>query len=412
MNDRDLREALAPLAGDPVQDAARVLKALPPRGPGGNGPRRVPPVGWWLLGSGLLLGTLAGLWYGPGQAPAPAPLPVAPVTQPAQPKEEKPEEKPKEEQPKEPQPANPMLPREDMLYLMAFGKVHVDEPGGGAQDLQPGGFWVALGTTVATDDGAQAGLYRQADDSRLRSDYETVATASPGEVRLHSGRVWIGAGQRGAEIRLVTDLATIQLSHAEAIAIRETTGVAVIAVQGELLVRTSSGQSTKLEQGSQVWIDADRGMSALEKVPFLPASTSWMTHMLLQEQDESALKSRVGELVDAYVEGSQRAAASQEIHKLGSRCVAGLVQSIEKRLPADPDYARATTALAADVADFRGALLLLALLAVDDAEVRVRACHGSVRATGMDGGTDETLWRNGSLEQRQAAITLLWKLLK
>ena len=44
--DRDLRDALQPLAGDPIADAARVLAALPPTGgapPDVPAPRGLPP---------------------------------------------------------------------------------------------------------------------------------------------------------------------------------------------------------------------------------------------------------------------------------------------------------------------------------------------------------------------------------
>ena len=48
------------------------------------------------------------------------------------------------------------MSREEQLYLMAFGRVHVDEPGVGVQDLQPGAYDCAAGTTVATDADSQA----------------------------------------------------------------------------------------------------------------------------------------------------------------------------------------------------------------------------------------------------------------
>src|SRR5580765_4345302 len=59
--DRDLRDALRPLAGDPVADAARVLAALPPGGPlppqyPWRYPWRHPWLPWTLLGLGLALG--------------------------------------------------------------------------------------------------------------------------------------------------------------------------------------------------------------------------------------------------------------------------------------------------------------------------------------------------------------------
>ena len=73
--DQELRAALAPLAGDPVEDAARVLAALPNPG--------IPPVAWWLLGAGLAAGLLAGFWMG-GESPT-SPDPARQVVQPQDP---------------------------------------------------------------------------------------------------------------------------------------------------------------------------------------------------------------------------------------------------------------------------------------------------------------------------------------
>jgi hypothetical protein len=213
-------------------------------------------------------------------------------------------------------------------------------------------------------------------------------------------------------VRIESDLATVRFERGEMMAIRETAGLAVIAVSGESLVRTPGGQSTRLSPGLQVFVDPDRGISSVQQVPFLGTATSWMTDMILQEQDETSLNARVREMVDAYAEGSQRAAAAHEIRKLGTRCVGGLVQSASKRLPADVEYARATALLAAEIADYRSARWLFQLLEAEDAEVRVIAFRGIVRATGTDGGGDETLWRNGSFADRVASATRWWQLLK
>lgn len=566
MNERDLREALAPLQGDPVQDAARVLAALPPGPPGAAKGKPLPPLTWWLLGSGLVFGAVVGLWLGRGTAPA-----ARPEVKPAVPaKAEEPvkppppavrdeflylmaEGKVQIDEPGfgirnlergsavaaagttvttegkshvgchvlrndaklhfdegtvatiavaeiqlrkgrvsvttgskggelrvvsdlatvqlqqgnvvvhrqasalavqavygeatvrtasgqtarlgqglqvlvdaargigEPQkiPAgdwaltwmNQWQGREGQLELMAFGRIHIDEPGEGPQDLAAGGYVAALGTTVTTDSDSQAGLYLQADDSRVRVDHETVATVDVGVVRIKSGRVWACTGARETEIRIESDLATILCKRGEVIAVRQPEGLAVVAINGEAIVRTQSGQTAKLSLGLQVFADPDRGLTGIQKVPFLGTATSWMTDMILQGRDEAELKARVNEMVDAFTEGSQRPAAAIEIRKLGARCTGGLVESIGKR-PLDRDHARAAAAVAAAVSDYRNTGWLFQLLEHDDAEVRVLGYRGIARVTSTDGGTDETFWRTAAVERRRALATTWWKSLK
>lgn len=396
--DRDLRDALAPLGGDPVADARRVLAALPPVPPPSQGrpDRGLPPIAWWLLGAGLALGLLGGL--GLGAALDRGATPAAP----GDPTPQVPEPPPK-------QPPDPWQGREHLLYLMAFGPVQVDEPGVGRQDLEPAAYEVAVGTLVRTNDESRVGVHVMATDARIRLDCASEARITPGEVELIRGRVWIDAGARAAETRVRTALATTIVAQAQAMVTRQGEGLAVVGMQRPVVVRSSRGETVQIPPGSEVALDPDRGFGPVQPVPFLGTATSWMTEMILLQQDDTELRSRVREMVQAYEAGEHRAAAEREIRKLGTRCLALLVTSVQERLSAEPDYARATAVLAADLVEYRTAGWMFPLLELEDEAVRLAAFRGLTRATGTDGGTDAGFWRDASVVRRRDAIAA-WRL--
>lgn len=386
--DRDLRDALAPLAGDPTADAARVLQALPPPG--------LPPIGWWLGGSGLVLGLLLGIAVGrsTANAPTPAPLPVnQPVTG---------------EPPKDPPQPWPM-PRDDAFYVMAFGELAVEEPGRGPGDLKAGAYDLPMGTLIRTTDLSRAGVYTAVNDSRMRLDCNTTARITPVEVTLQEGRLWLHASPRHpGDLRIASSLATAMVTAGRAIADHRTGGLQVLSIDGTVVVRTAAGQTAQLQPGQLVWVDPDQGLSSVEKVPFLGSATSWMTDMVLMEQDQTELHERVREMVAAYEEGTHRTAAALEIRKLGTTTLGLLVDIVQRSTTADPDFARATAALAADVVEYRTVDWMFPLLESDDIDVRLIAFRGLRRATGTDGGTDEEFWRDASTVRRRDAIQT-WK---
>ncbi len=387
--DRDLRDALAPLAGDPTADAARVLQALPPPG--------LPPIGWWLGGSGLVLGLLLGIAVGRSTAdapPQPAPQPTTPVQAPDAP------------QPHDPKPPQPWpMPRDDAFYLMAFGELAVEEPGRGPGDLKPGAYDLPMGTLVRTTDLSRAGVYTAVNDSRMRLDCSTTARITAVEVTLEKGRLWLHASPRHpGDLRIASSLATAMVTAGRAIADHRTDGLQVLSIDGTVVVRTAAGQTAQLQPGQLVWVDPDQGLSSVEKVPFLGSATSWMTDMVLMEQDQTELHERVREMVAAYEEGTHRAAAALEIRKLGTTTLGLLVDIVQRSTTADPDFARATAALAADVVEYRTVDWMFPLLESDDIDVRLIAFRGLRRATGTDGGTDEEFWRDASTVRRRDAI--------
>jgi hypothetical protein len=139
-------------------------------------------------------------------------------------------------------------------------------------------------------------------------------------------------------------------------------------------------------------------------VPFLGAVNSWMTPMILQSLDPKEPKELVGDLFDAYEEGTFRAEARQELMKLGGRSVWLLGDSVQRNLARAPDYARETAVLIAQLVEWNTVPYAMPLLELEDADVRASIFAGLRRATGTDAGTDEAFWREAGLERRRTAI--------
>jgi hypothetical protein len=406
--DRDLPDALRPLAGDPVADASRILAALPPGPPGGPqtggpqtggpGPRQRPapeapaPMQWWLLAGGFALGLAGGFVLGWLTSSRNAPERVEVPVGPGQPPDEQPpdQKQPDERPPDQKQPIPDM--RSDHLLLMAFGALTVDEPDKGRQELTPGGWKVAARTTFTTAE-ARAGIYAYPSDLQVRLDEQTVAMVASDHVALTEGRVWLYTGGSRAAARIEADPVTVLVEGGAAMVTRAREGVGVVACRGPLNLRTANGAARRLLDGQRIWFDSARGFGDAEAVPFMPAETSWMTQMILQQQDETELRERVVNLVAAWEQGTHRAAAAREIRKLGSRCVPMLVYGIEQR-HGDAATLRETAALVAQIVDHHDCRFAAHLLLDDDAEIRVAAFRGVARASGEDFGTDEAFWRD------------------
>lgn len=406
--DRDLRDALRPLAGDPVADAARVLAALPPAGPV---PPQHPWLPWTLLGLGLALG--AGAYAVLSRLGAPATISATEDPKPAQ------APKPAEAAPPGPVTQGPVTKNNDrspspgvasgmerenasMLLVMAFGELDVDEPVEGKQHLAPGDYRVRVDSSFATKD-ALAGIYAYANDAALRLDRQTIARCSPEEVQLEEGRVWIASGMRGGTIRIELGDAKAVLHAGKVMCSREPTGSSILALAGKVEVLTPQRGTLTLAAHERLAIDV-RGPQPVEKVAFLGGVTSWMTPMIEMSSDPEEIAERVDEMLDAFEQGDHREEAARELMKLGPRCTPVLVKAVEKALPRDRALAIETARLLGRLIDYRRSVFALALLRLDDAELRVVVFDAICRATDTDSATDAEFWRNASAQNREGAI--------
>lgn len=407
--DRDLRDALQPLAGDPVADAMAVLAKLPPlppaspdgpvpplaprsrerrpRAPAGEGAPR--PFWWWLVGAaalGLACGIALTIVLGGGAAPTPSgpakedvPTPVAPDV-------------------KKPQP----MPDEQLdLMLMAFGDLSVDEPGKGRQALKAGPYTVLPGTLFETGE-SLAGIYIYQNDLRVRLDRATAAIVEPELVTLVRGRMWWSNHARPAAIAVRTDFGDVQADAASVVLERREGSLWVACLEGELAVVPGAGSKLRLDAGQQVELRRAGPVTEVQEIPFAGSVTSWMTRMILLQQDDTELRYRIAEMRDAFLAGTHRDAAELELRRLGSVIVPAMFALCDP-LGADPELRRRTMALLADVADYSSVDKLLTLLEDGDAETRVQMFRALRRITGEAVG-DETMWREGTPEVRGAAV--------
>lgn len=390
--DRDLRDALQPLAGDPVAAAARVLGAL-----GARRRRRAPPrpLVWWLVGAAFACGLGAGWVWRALLTGAAAPLPHEAAPGDARPG-------PAAVEPRATKPQDEAAAKGEMagfVQFVAVDRLEIDEPGDGVQDLEPGVYRARVGTKFTTRNGVVS-AFAFANEARLRLDAGTVATFEPDTVTLTAGRLWFSDRTRPALAHVRTDLAVVEVRAATALVERRGDTLWVCSLGGPVTV-TGAGGPVRLTAMQQVEV-ARGGAGPVTKVPFAGALTGWMVPLLLLETDNDELQQRGAEMVAAWVDGTHRDAAAIELRRLGATVVPTLYKALDE-VAGDPALHRRAAALLADLAGFRQAAWLFALLESDDADVRAIAFGALVRVTGSGVGT-EAFWREASRDERAAAL--------
>lgn len=409
--DRDLREALGPLAGDPASDAARVLASLPPlpgvppppaASPDASRPsrRRPPasdkPTGWRLpFVAAALLGALAagvviGVWW--ESANAPKSEPSKPEPKPAEPKDE-----PKKDEQK------PVLPTDerDLMMLMAFAPLQIDEPGVGVQQLEAGGFVTRLGTSCRTGEGG-AGFYLYANDARVRLDAGSAATIGQDTIDIAAGRVWLSTVTRPTPFEMRAGEVLIESKAVEVQVQRIGGDVDVLCLQGALQVRWGTGAARPVEAMQRVRVGADGAVGEPQSVGFAAAATAWMVPMVKQQQDETELNHRITMMVEEFAKGTYRQEAALELRRFGSRAVPFLYKTMVRRGVPD-DEQRQAAELIGSLAEYSQAPWLFALLENDAAEVRVAAFAALVRV-GAPRVDDEAFWREAPANERERSL--------
>ena len=153
----DLRDALDPLAGDPVADAARVLAALPQPG--------IPPVAWWLLGVGVAAGLVLGMSVSDD--------PIEPQGKFVE--NIDPTDDPDRGKTRQPDPPNPESEEMGKILFFGLGMVSVTEPGQATVPLDME-YLLELGTRFETGEHSLAGTLLD-EDIQVRMGKRTIAMA-------------------------------------------------------------------------------------------------------------------------------------------------------------------------------------------------------------------------------------------
>lgn len=393
--DRDLRDALAPLAGDPVADAMRVLAALPPAPVPPPPPKGGPKLPWWWLAAAfvftLALGAAAGAWFVGGAAAEP--------DKGAEKPSDKAPDKGKEQAKDKPGMA-PWSSSSDQLQVLSLAAAVVHEPGQPAADLAAGQtYLVPIGTRFETGDGA-AGIYAFANDARVRLDRQSTAAVAPALLTLSRGRLWLSNVDRPADVTVRTGLADVEV-HAAVVQVEiDGASVRVSVLEGLATVRAGAGPTVRLRGNEQIVVGPG-GASEVQPMPFVGALTSWMTRLIVLQQDDRELRARIRDMVAAFRGTTHRDAAVVELRRLGAAAVPELFTALEDP-GAEPALQHRTAALLADLAEFAQAEWLLAMLERGDEETRAHAFRALVRVTGQ-AVESEAFWRDDSQEQREAA---------
>lgn len=393
--DRDLREALAPLAGDPASDAARVMAALPPPvvSPPQKPIRRRPVDAAnggrpWLVFVGiaavaLAVGVAVGAWWSSSAAPV------------DKPKEEPPREQPKTED------KPPPMSESEMMMLMAFGALDVDEPGVGAQELQAGGYALALGSHLQTGEGP-AGLYVYANDARVRLDRDTKAMVAADVLELEGGRAWFSTVTRPTPFSLRSGKVVVEGLGVELQVERRGDDLQILCLQGQAQVLAPPAPKVAIVAMQTTRVGADGVIAPPTSVGFAGEQTAWMVPMIRQQQDERELVDRIEVMVKAFAQATYRAQAAIELRRIGSRAVPQLFKAMLQRgVPADEQ--RQAAALIADLAEYSQTPWLFALLENDAGEVRAEGFRALARV-GTVVMDDEEFWRSAPQEERERSL--------
>lgn len=401
LKDVDIRDALAPLAGDPVEDAAKVLDKLP--GPG------VPPIAWWLLGAGAAAGILVGVLFGPEPEP-PAPQPQQPVAE----QQKLPETK--EEWEAE---LKRRFPEHYSEKFTAYGlgEIGLTEPNTKEVWFKGSIIDIAMGTVIRTTAHSQSGMLL-AREVQVRMDHETTCQiVEVRKIKLDRGRIYVDTGYEGdafVRVEVGGRQVVLEQGRAQVEVTEQEILVQVVCQQCSAIYRPEQGSTQMIRAGQALRINRADGTARREEVPFIPAVTGWMSALLLRQQDQSEVQNRIETLIEAYGETEHRDLATQELRRLTPNVVWPLIQAMETRFKdSSESFLVQTAELAAKGATFQEAGPVFRLLSMPSGKVRVVGYRNLVRITGMDPSPGEAFWRGeSSAEQRDRAIQDWWQRVK
>ncbi len=388
LRDDDLRRALAPLAGDPAADAARVLTALLDEPPPQRPRSTRPPWPWLLLtlaaaAAGLLLGML--LRGEPAQQQQPA-------------------EPPQQQQPPPPPPPPEPPPEPPPLATLIAHLGPVDRLTGTGLDEQReellAGAPLLPEATFATRETTQAVL-RLRDGTKLHVDAATrLRLTAPDRIELVAGRILVGArSEPPATLTVHAEPGEVRIEGADAEVSFERATLSVYSFGPRVLLRNQEGLERLVRPHNRAWI-VD-GMLRDGRYTVGPSQTRAWTLPLLAITGEQSEIDRVveEEIISVAVEMRMADVAFRPLHLLGQRA-----------LPAVFAYLQRTSGATDEVrAGIAGATILLAsrqhlpalfeLLADQDPAVRAVAHYAIIEvAGGME--YDDKFWREAPPEQR------------
>ncbi len=361
----DLRDALAPLRGDPVDDWARVLAALPsPR------PRPLLPLLATAVAAGLAIGWVAAL-----------------LTRPAAPTRQEPVVR------KEPD-AGADLP---VRVVARAGDTFV-ETSSGARKL---GIGDALSFEEIVATGSDGLLFLALPgEIELRLNGGTrVTLEGPTAATLGKGQLFLGKRSADGTYVLVTQDGELRIERGDAVVSSGVGGTQIAALDGRMLFATFAGEDRAL--GARDRLAIKDGVSVAE-----PATASrwkyveWQVHELWAsyERREEAF-GYAYELIRGLEDPSTAAEVERELRHIGALGAMALGMAATE-LPDQPVLVRRCWSVLADIADSMSLPYLHRGILHSDAEVRVACVRAIERITAIRSGKDEEFWRDASEADR------------
>jgi FecR protein len=394
----DLRDALDPLAGDPVRDAAMVLAGMPKPG--------LPPITWWLLAAGVLVGLGAGPWlFGGDASRTDLPVVVQDKDKPDKPDERKEDEKRKIDiQP---------IEKEDRIWFYGTDSVTVIHPDKTRHTLK-GDHALAMGCSFETGS-SLAGMLLEY-DVQLRLGSNTIAHVSkPSRISLTQGQLWLYTGETPDGMVVVdTAVAGVDVIGGSANVSLTSGRLTVVCLSGRVEIHPKQGDREPIDlvPDTMGTVSPD-GRDGPAKVPFVEPYTTWMTRLLLQQLDSNELEARIAKMVDAYFGREHREAARSELRRIGARCIPAIVERYRRGRNVSPKFARATAEMVGAMAESGTKKWVFDLLYDADPEIRVTAYKSAYRITGVNAGTGDKFWRReDNAKERAKVIGEWWELVR
>jgi hypothetical protein len=333
---------------------------------------------------------------GPGVAPPPVEVPKQP----------KPPETPEPTEPTEP------LPAMDFIQFYGLGKVMVTEPGKPATELA-GGWRVELGSQFATGT-SLAGLLLEG-DIQLRLGKATRATVAvggkPRDLALDTGQLYVvSVYDQSQPVVVTTPLGLVDIVNGRAMVDHRQSRLQVLCLAGSVTMHPRSGASTPVPAGMITWIDREGSGEPPTKAEFIAQYTSWMTGLIVRQEDRSEFEQRVHDMVGEYFGARFHREAARELRRLGAWAVGPLAQALLEHPERPALFQRDTARLVCAMASTDAAPQLFQLLHSSDPEVRVIVYERLVQLT--DDGHDygDRFWRQtDNVEARRQAILQWWE---
>jgi hypothetical protein len=387
LHDDDLRRALAPLAGDPAADAARVLRALA-REPIPETPPPAPRLPWWVpfgFGAAAAAGLLAGLLLARRTTPEPVP--------PIQPPDQPPVEVVKD--PKSQLGARLLVAMGPSFYLRGQEK----------QKLEVGGL-VPVGYTIATDAYSKAAFHLPCGSILYVNRDTRLSLSAPRELSLQRGQLFLEATRAEKGVSVHSELGHVVIGSRSADVRVETEAMYVVSLSDDVLVFSRDGLQRK--PGSMRMVEVRDGLIRDPKW-VSPGTYEWTFEMFAATMPDEGVTYLVNELVASLQRFDDPDLMLAEIKSFGARALPHLRRHLDELKGKEEKVRGSIAGAIAEVADPQDLRSLLDLLADENPEVRVRIFQAVNRLTYIDLKTAPQFWREAPEDERQTAIERLRK---